>query len=61
MSAFIDIESAFDNTAFDSLRAGDILNRRQLNAAAALGYGQVGHCPTKYLKKHKSFVLLRSL
>jgi hypothetical protein len=30
-------------------------------SAAALGYGQVGHCPTKYLKKHKSFVLLLSL
>jgi hypothetical protein len=30
-------------------------------AAAALGYGQVGQCPTKYLKKHKSFVVLLSL
>jgi hypothetical protein len=30
-------------------------------AAVALGYGQVGHCPTKYLKKHKSFVVLLSL
>jgi Reverse transcriptase (RNA-dependent DNA polymerase) len=30
-------------------------------SAAALGFGQVGHCFTKYLKKHKSFVLLLSL
>jgi hypothetical protein len=29
--------------------------------AAALGHGQVGHCPTKSLKKHKSFVVLLSV